>query len=97
MELIAVAEGGSCSARVLLSNLNGTTYLLGQVRVGRQLSSHLQALHEQLAAPLTLAAAQEDLAHYLPLHGLHLRPDDFTIEEELRGMCLFTKNPKNIL
>ncbi|XP_071536167.1 uncharacterized protein [Panulirus ornatus] len=96
-EVVAAAEGGSCGARVLLSNLDGTTYLLGRVCAGSHLSPHLQALHEQLAMPLTPAAAQEDLAHYLPLHGVHLRPDNFTIEEELRGMCLFTKNPKNIL
>lgn len=82
---------------MLLTNLDGTTYLLGQVRGGHFLPPALQTLQNQLATPLTPTAAQEDLAQYLPLHGIDLHPKDFTIEEELRGMCLFTNNPQHIL
>ncbi|XP_069956539.1 dynein regulatory complex subunit 5 isoform X2 [Cherax quadricarinatus] len=93
-EVVEAAEGGP---RVLLTNLDGTTYLLGQVRVARFLPPALRELQDHLEGPLTLAATQDDLAHYLSLHGLRLQPQDFTIEEELRGMCLFNKDPKNIL
>ncbi|XP_045624500.2 uncharacterized protein [Procambarus clarkii] len=94
---VVKAAGGRSGARVLLTNLDGTTYLLGRVLGGRRLPPPLQTLHDQLAAPLTPLAAQEDLAHYLPIHGLLLHAQDFKIEEELRGMCLFTKDPKNII
>lgn len=67
------------------------------MRGGRSLPSPLQVLHDQIDHPITVAASQEDIAHYLPLHGLRLEPWDFTIEEELHGMCLFTKNSTNIL
>ncbi|KAG7156997.1 Dynein regulatory complex subunit 5-like [Homarus americanus] len=92
-----VVKAAADGARILLTNLDGTTYMMGRVQGGRQLSPSLQALHDQLVVPLTPTAAQKDLEHYLPLHGLHLYPQDFTIEEELRGMFLFTKDPKNIL
>ncbi|XP_042884741.1 dynein regulatory complex subunit 5-like [Penaeus japonicus] len=95
--VLSAAEEATSGARVLLTNLDGTTYLLGYVRGGRRLPSPLQVLRDQLDQPITVAASQDDLAHYLPLHGLRLEPWDFTIEEELNGMCLFTKNSGNIL
>ncbi|XP_069976778.1 dynein regulatory complex subunit 5 [Penaeus vannamei] len=96
-DVLSAAEEATSGARVLLTNLDGTTYLLGYVRGGRRLPSPLQILHDQIDHPITVAASQEDIAHYLPLHGLSLEPWDFTIEEELHGMCLFTKNSANIL
>ncbi|XP_037792249.1 uncharacterized protein LOC119587609 [Penaeus monodon] len=96
-DVLSAAEEATSGARVLLTNLDGTTYLLGYVRGGRSLPSPLQVLHDQIDHPITVAASQEDIAHYLPLHGLRLEPWDFTIEEELHGMCLFTKNSTNIL
>ncbi|KAK3872899.1 hypothetical protein Pcinc_022060 [Petrolisthes cinctipes] len=94
-----VVESAKASgARVLLSNLNGTTYFLGQVSRGRQLAPPLTGLQEHLAR---LPPLHDPLTQHLgplpQLHGLHLHPKDFTLEEELRGMCLFTKNGNTII
>ncbi|KAK4303347.1 hypothetical protein Pmani_024633 [Petrolisthes manimaculis] len=93
-----VESAKSSGARVLLSNLNGTTYFLGQVSRGRQLAPPFTGLQEHLAR---LPPLHDPLTQHLgplpQLHGLHLHPKDFTLEEELRGMCLFTKNANTII
>ena len=83
--------------RLLLSNLEGNTYLIGRVKGGDSLAPPLLHLQETLQSPLTPAAAREDLAHHLPLHGVSLKDHYFTLEEELRGMCLFTKEARHVL
>ncbi|XP_050720966.1 uncharacterized protein LOC127000898 [Eriocheir sinensis] len=90
-------ERGHECPRLLLTNLQGSTYLLGRVRGGRTLAPPLHSLREALRAPVTPAAAREDLQHYPPLHGVCLREQDFTLEEELTGMCLFTKEARQVL
>uniref|UniRef100_A0A0P4WQP5 Uncharacterized protein n=1 Tax=Scylla olivacea TaxID=85551 RepID=A0A0P4WQP5_SCYOL len=83
--------------RLLLTNLDGSTYLLGSVMGGHSLAPPLLHLREALQSPLTPAAAREDLSHHLPLHGVCLREKDFFLEEELRGMCLFSKEARQVM
>ncbi|XP_066974306.1 dynein regulatory complex subunit 5 [Macrobrachium rosenbergii] len=90
--VVLAANNVSKRGRVLLTNLDGKTYLLGHVEEGRTLPSPLLNLRNNLATPLTPEAADEDIQHYLPLHGIYLNPEDFMIEEELEGLCLFSKN-----
>ncbi|XP_045115490.1 dynein regulatory complex subunit 5-like isoform X3 [Portunus trituberculatus] len=85
------------SPRLLLTNLEGSTYLLGSVMGGHSLAPPLLHLREALQSPITPAAAREDLSHHLPLHGVCLREQDFFLEEELRGMCLFSKEARQVL
>ncbi|XP_068217839.1 dynein regulatory complex subunit 5-like [Palaemon carinicauda] len=88
----SAANNVSKRGRVLLTNLDGKTYLLGHVEEGRTLPDPLLNLRNKLATPLTPEAADEDIQHYLPLHGIYLNPEDFMVEEELEGLCLFSKN-----